>query len=103
MAESRPSLIGVLETVLYVSDLDRAERFYSDVLGMRLLSKEPGRSLFYRAGTSVFLLFNAETTLRGDSLPSHGATGSVHTCFLVPGTEYERWKQFLPSHGVPIL
>lgn len=103
MSEQRPRLLGVLETVLYFTDQDRTERFYSDVLGMRLMSKEPGRSLFYRAGQSVFLLFDAEVTSRSGSLPYHGATGSVHTCFVVPPEDYERWKTYLAGCGVPIL
>ena len=104
MSDARPAVTGVLETVLYVTDLDRSERFYSDVLGFRLLSREPGRSLFYRAGTSVLLLFNATVTLRPDlNPPPHGATGSVHTCFLATETDYERWKDYLRSRGVTIL
>ena len=69
-----PRLTKILETVLYFADQDRTERFYVDVLGMRLLSREPGHSLFLRVGSSVFLLFNAESSKRG-SLPAHGATG----------------------------
>ena len=103
MTSARPDLTGVLETVLYFTDQDRAERFYLDTLGMRLMAREPGRSLFLRAGSSVFLLFKAEETLKSGSLPPHGATGSIHTCFVVPEGEYDRWKSYLPSRGVPIL
>jgi catechol 2,3-dioxygenase-like lactoylglutathione lyase family enzyme len=103
MPEKPPRLERVLETVLYFTDEERTERFYSEVLGMRLLSREQGRSLFYRAGESVFLLFNAATTLAGDSLPAHGATGPVHTCFLVPPADYPKWKDHLASHRIPIL
>lgn len=103
MSEPRPPLQRVLETVLYYTDPDATERFYSDVLGMRLLSREPGRSLFYRAGESVFLLFNAEETLKGGHLPAHGATGPVHTCFQVDAADYEPWKAYLASRGVPII
>ncbi len=103
MAEPRPTLTGVLETVLYYTDQDRAEKFYTDVLGMRLIGKEPVRSLFFRAGASVFLLFQAGETLKGGTLPSHGAAGPVHTCFLVPEGEYERWKTYLTEQGVPII
>lgn len=105
MSEIPPAVTGVLETVLYVTDLDRAERFYSDVLGFRRIGKEPGRSLFYRVGSSghVFLLFNAEVTRDADrSPPPHGASGSIHTCFAVPEAEYERWKSHLPARGVTI-
>jgi len=34
--KDRPSVIGVAEAVLYVSDLDRAENFYARVLGLPL-------------------------------------------------------------------
>jgi catechol 2,3-dioxygenase-like lactoylglutathione lyase family enzyme len=94
---------GVLETVLYVQDLARAERFYVDVLGFRKLSGEPGRSLFLRAGASVFLLFRAEETLRAGSLPPHGGQGPGHVCFAVPERSYGAWKAYLPSHGVPLI
>ncbi len=103
MGATQPSIRGVLETVLYFTDQDRTERFYSEVLGLRLLASEPGRSLFYRAGGSVLLLFNAEETLRpGGSLPAHGARGSVHACFVVDEDEYEGWKEYLRVQGVPI-
>jgi catechol 2,3-dioxygenase-like lactoylglutathione lyase family enzyme len=95
--------VGVLETVLYFSDEARTEAFYGGVLGLRLLDREPGRSLFYRAGSSVFLLFHAERSLAGHSLPPHGASGPIHTCFRCPPGEYEAWKRWLGSRGVPVL
>lgn len=103
MAPDAPPLGGVLETVLYVRDEEAAAAFYGDVLGMRLLAREPGRSLFYRAGRSVFLLFVAEATRRpGGKLPPHGADGSVHTCFVVARADYPRWKARLADRGVPL-
>ena len=33
----------------------------------------------------------------------HGVNGRIHTCFSTSAAEYERWKQYLPDHGVPIL
>lgn len=98
-----PGIRGVLETVLYVTDLERSDRFYRDVLGFERIGREPGRSLFYRAGTSVFLLFEAEATSRpGGTLPPHGARGSIHTCFLVAAEDYEPWKRWLEASGVAI-
>jgi catechol-2,3-dioxygenase len=108
MADSQPTradpppLSGVLETVLYFDDEDRACAFYRDVLGMRLMDREPGRSLFFRAGSSVFLLFRAEETLKAGRLPAHGATGSIHTCFRVPPDTYEPWKKHLVRSGVAL-
>ena len=98
-----PSLIGVLETVLYYRDQDRALGFYRDVLGMRLLSREPGRSLFFRAGSSVYLLFDADATRKGGDLPPHGADGVGHVCFQVAEEAYDPWKRHLTDAGVEIL
>ena len=98
-----PLLAGVLETCLYFEDEPRTEAFYSDVLGMRLVDREPGRGLFYRAGGSVFLLFRVGATTRGASVPPHGASGPVHTCFRVAGHDYEAWKQRLERHGIAVL
>ncbi len=98
-----PRLSGVLETVLYFSEQQRAEAFYSGVLGLRLLDKEPGRSLFYRAGSSVLLLFHPGATRSGGKLPAHGASGSIHVCFQAPPDVYEGWKTHLRRNGVDIL
>ena len=73
------------------------------MLGMKLLDREPGRSLFFRAGASVFLMFDAEATAGGGKLPPHGARGSVHTCFEVPDEDYEGWKARLAGRGVDVL
>jgi len=98
-----PPFAGVLETVLYVADEERAEAFYSGVLGMRLLDKEPGRGLFYRAGKSVFLLFRPGATSSDGKLPPHGAAGPIHVCFRVARCDYASWKEHLAGQGVRIL
>ncbi len=98
-----PPLSGVLETVLYFSDQDRSEAFYSGVLGLRLLDKEPGRSLFYRAGSSVLLLFHPGASRAAGRLPAHGAEGAVHVCFRVPRPAYGAWKAHLRAREIGLL
>lgn len=98
---------GVLETVLYVSDLAAAEGFYRDVLGMAPFSKAPGRQLFYRCGNQVLLLFNPEATSKPPAanalpVPSHGAVGPGHVCFRASADEIESWRQHLEGQGVAI-
>ena len=56
----RPS--GILETALYVADLDAAEAFYGEVMGLERIAKVPGRHVFFRCGRACCLLFNAEAT-----------------------------------------
>ena len=102
--EARPRLQGVLETVLYYRDENRCERFYTDVLGMIPIAKEAGRHLFFRAGESVFLLFNAESTREGSAgMLAHGAEGEGHACFVVNEDDYESWKTYLRDRDVEAL
>lgn len=103
MSQERPRMQGVLETVLYYEDHDRTRRFYEDLLGMRLISEDSSRYLFFRAGTSVFLLFKAAESLIQTKVPPHGAEGPGHTCFLAPEEDYERWKSYLATHGVEMI
>ncbi len=70
---------------------------------MGWLDREPGRSLFFLAGSSVFLLFRTEESLRGRIFFTDRATTEIYTCFLVHAGDYERWKAYLPSRRVPIL
>lgn len=99
--------VGVLETVLYVSDLAAAESFYRDVLGMEPFSRSPGRQLFYRCGNQVLLLFNPEATSKPPApnalpVPPHGAVGPGHVCFRAGADEIERWRQRIEARGVTI-
>jgi catechol 2,3-dioxygenase-like lactoylglutathione lyase family enzyme len=94
---------GVVETGIYVDDLDRAERFYRDVLGLAVLSKEAGRHVFFRAGnSSVLLAFLPEATLRGDVLPAHGARGPGHFALGVPDGSLGVWEERLAAHHVTV-
>jgi catechol 2,3-dioxygenase-like lactoylglutathione lyase family enzyme len=96
-------ILGVIETAIYVDDLDRAEHFYQDVLGLAVIAKELGRHVFFRVGTSsVLLAFNAETTLKGDQLPAHGARGPGHFALGIAASALERWRVRLTAAGVLI-
>src|SRR5471030_1042455 len=90
----------VLETCLYAVDLDAAEKFYRDVMGLKLYSKVPGRHVFFRCGDSMFLIFNPETT--GKESTPHGAIGIGHAAFEMEMGELEAWRAQLNAHGVPI-
>lgn len=98
---------GVLETVLYVSDLDAARVFYADVLGLEPFTTVEGRHMFYRCGNQVILLFNAEATrvpAAGAAIvvPTHGAVGEGHLCFRASAAEIENWRNRLVDKGIEI-
>lgn len=96
----------VLEACLYVDDLDAAEDFYTEILGLTLHSKLEGRHVFFRCGNQMVLLFNPDATadpaLTPRGLGLHGSHGPGHLAFGVPEDEIDLWRARLESHGVPV-
>jgi len=98
---------AVLETSLYVNDLDRALAFYEGVLGLRRIEDGyfaggRGAALQVGHGPSVLLLFRADITRAGGELPAHGTTGAGHLAFRVEPDDLPLWRQRLRERGVPI-
>jgi catechol-2,3-dioxygenase len=58
-----PKLDRVLETCLYVDDLDRAARFYEQVLELKALTSDARFRAYDVGGKSVLLLFRRGFTL----------------------------------------
>ena len=92
----------VVETGVYVTDLDKARDFYTSVIGLQLHSEEKNRHVFLKAGKSMLLLFRADATLKEQRLPPHGATGVQHFAFEVEPKDYDAWKARLAEKGIPI-
>ncbi len=103
-----PRPLSVLETVLYAPDLDAAEAFYRDVMGMWPFGKVAGRHLFYRLHRQMLLIFNPDVTEKRAApdaklpVPAHGARGPGHICFPATAAEIEHWKAHLEAKGVAI-
>ena len=92
----------VLETILYVDDLDAAARFYGEVLGLELDSRQPGLFVFFRCGPSMLLLFEPDASSSGRNVPAHGARGPGHACFAVAEAALNIWQQHLEAAGIAI-
>jgi catechol 2,3-dioxygenase-like lactoylglutathione lyase family enzyme len=92
----------VLETILYVDDLEAAERFYRDVLGLELDSRKDALFAFFRCGDGMLLLFEPGAASTGRNVPAHGAHGPGHACFAVAEAELDGWKKRLKAAGVAI-
>ncbi|HET7459850.1 MAG TPA: VOC family protein [Longimicrobium sp.] len=93
----------ILETCLYADDLEAAERFYTDVLGLVKITAVPGRHVFFRCGGRVFLVFDpAKTSPEGGPVPGHGAQGPGHACFAATDDELDRWRDHLRANGVEV-
>jgi catechol 2,3-dioxygenase-like lactoylglutathione lyase family enzyme len=94
---------AVVETAIYVDDLQATETFYRTVLGLPVIGKELGHHVFFQVGdASVLLAFLAAATLKGDQLPPHGASGPGHFALGVAAEAFAAWRKLLHSHGVAI-
>jgi catechol 2,3-dioxygenase-like lactoylglutathione lyase family enzyme len=92
----------VLETSLYADDLEAAERFYRDDLGLPLIGREAGRHAFFGCGGSIFLLFRPAATRHSQAVPPHGAAGPGHVAFAVEEGSLEAWRCRLEQRRIEI-
>ena len=102
-----PAPSAILEASLYVDDLDAAEQFYGEVLGLDRIQRAANRHVIYRIGGSVLLIFNPEQTeqppLNPDMpVPSHGARGAGHVCLVLTRDEIAVMRKHLLDWNVPV-
>ena len=97
------SIKAIIETAIYVDDLDRTEAIYRTILGLPVIAKESGRHVFFQVGeASVLLAFIADATLKGDHLPAHGARGPGHFAMGIDAEALDAWRQKLQESGIAI-
>jgi catechol 2,3-dioxygenase-like lactoylglutathione lyase family enzyme len=97
----------VIETSLYVDDLERAARFYEEVLGLKSLTSDSRFRAYDVGGKSVLLLFRRGFTLEtvrmpGGTIPPHDGRGPLHIAFAIAAEELADWETRLGEHGVAI-
>lgn len=98
---------AILESAIYANDLEAAEAFYTEILGLQVVRKQPGRHVFFRVGSGILLIFNPAETEKLDpaaqlAIPPHGARGQGHLCFAASRDEIEAWRKRLTEAGVEI-
>ncbi len=91
--------IGVYHMGIPVDDLDRAERFYSQILGMKVAARhvEGGARLSrLRCGDADVVLFQRPKPLGQNSLQEDGI---AHQAFEVAPEAFDEAVAFLKSQG----
>lgn len=102
-----PAPQAILESAIYVDDLDAARGFYGDLIGLKPFQTVEGRHIFFRVGASVLLVFNPDATKRPTKnprmpVPPHGAHGPGHVCFTLTRDEIAAMRARLTSAGVAV-
>ena len=100
-----PRLTRILETALYVADLDRAASFYASVLGLPCIHEDHRMRAYDVGGNGVLLLFPQRGSLQpietpGGTVPPHDGSGPVHIAFSIAADELEEWQRYPTEHGV---
>lgn len=104
-----PKLNGVLETALYVEDMDRARVFFEGVMGLTAFTADHRFTAYDVGAGSVLLLFLRGETLETvhlpkgmGTIPPHDGQGRVHMAFAIAVRELAAWESQLDDHGIAI-
>jgi len=102
-----PALTGILETALYVDDLDRSSTFYEDVIGLHRIQGDDRFRVYSVADKDVLLLFKRGATAQAVQtpvglMPGHDGTGENHFAFAIASAELPAWEKQFAAHSVAI-
>ena len=102
-----PKVSRLLETAIYVDDLDVAVEFYNRVFGFSTLHRDRRVAAFDAGAATVLLLFRrgaslTEQVLPGGVIPPHDSSGPAHFCFAIDAEQLHTWEAHLASQGVSI-
>jgi len=104
---SPPPVARILETSLYVRDLDVSHAFYGRIFGFPLLLRDERMCAMAIPGREVLLLFRhgaavAPAHTRFGVIPPHDGAGKLHLCFSIRREDLARWSGHLAACGVQI-
>jgi catechol 2,3-dioxygenase-like lactoylglutathione lyase family enzyme len=86
---------------IYVSDVERAERFYVDVLGMERVMRLPDQTLL-KLGDVNFGLMQGRDLPPPDPSALRDPRGKAHHAFLVSVEEFARARAALAAASAPL-
>ena len=102
-----PYITGVLETALYVDDIERAAAFYARLFGFPVMRRDDRFCSLNVAVGQVLLLFRRGGTLTAvdtgsGMIPPHDGTGPLHMAFAIPADQLKAWEQKLAAEKIAI-
>ncbi|CAN5656505.1 VOC family protein [soil metagenome] len=102
-----PKLNAVLETALYVEDLERSVCFYKTIFEFEPISSSERLCALNVSNRQVLLLFlkGASTVAKvtsGGIIPPTDGDGQLHLAFAIAVSELEQWENWLIENDIEI-
>jgi catechol 2,3-dioxygenase-like lactoylglutathione lyase family enzyme len=107
MQRATPRVSQILETALYVEDLNRSRGFYERLFGFITVFQDERMCALEVPGEQVLLLFRHGMTDRpapvpGGTIPAHHGRGALHLAFAIPFGELKSWEEHLSRQEVAL-
>lgn len=98
---------GVLETAIYVDDLQVTADFYQRLFDFEVMAEDRRFCALDAGDRSVFLIFKRGAShtaahLEGGIIPPHDGAGPVHFAFAIEKDDLPQWEERLIAAGVEI-
>ncbi len=102
-----PRVDDVLETALYVTDLESSLSFYKKIFGFETLYSDDRFCALNVSSKRVLLLFlkGASDVARsspGGVIPPHDGNGDLHLAFSIATVDLGQWKNWLHHNNIEI-
>ncbi len=91
---------GVVHFSIAVSDIDASRKFYTEIVGLKLVHDAPAYGMvFLRAGNDYVILARSDSPFQRSAKDSRRA----HHAFKIDSAKYDDAKRFLASKGVEVF
>ncbi len=102
-----PRVGHVLETSLYVDDLEASCGFYERLFSAPVFVRDARMCALGLPCAQVLLLFRHGATARparlpGGTIPAHGGAGALHLCFAIAAADLDAWEHRLAAAGITV-
>ncbi len=102
-----PRISGILETALYVGDLERSRSFYQRLMGFPCFMLDKRMCALGVPGRGVLLLFQRHGSREpsqtpAGTIPAHDGMGTLHLAFAIPAGDLPIWEAHLAGHGIEV-